>query len=533
MSPDLQTLANQYALSDQSINGASLPAFDSFTPASAAPPTTGRLFTEAPAAFADSSIAAWSGVPWTKQIEEAALSQGNENGFRNDGTWITAPDGSTFAVADILAGRSMADLASRNQQYKAGTLAPDAVPWVNTADYGSGAGIVTGSKAERFGPAAFGLQNNATVEQMTQATGLDIPGQMRRESAANSAVIGKAAQDEAIGRIKDSLPDVSGLKPNMNLDGSINYDWMVQWATGKATKPAWADQYEQAWDTAVQDFTKEAQQPSQQQQLSQALSSPASSPASSPSGASMASALRSMAPQASQSSSDPLGAARQDWATWGAGQGDYAKPSWWGGVRGGEFAPIALEEPAAGSPEAMSQEAPFNPVYQPSTATTAPGFTTSAAMGLANSNGMYQPTYGANAGNMPSVSTSDNSGVPNYTDIGGIVGAAIPVPGLGLAGRGIGAAFDIGGANSQLEKQGLKGDLGVIDWGKAVWPEWAGGTNAQQSMANSVFDQGFAGSYTTQGLQSVSPLGTRQGSQGTLLQTITSPFLMAPGGQHQ
>lgn len=541
MSPDLQTLAQQYALADQNINGGALPSFDSFTPAQstqanyagALPKGLDRVVAGAGGGFGvgsgkfhpegyeivadprgaeDFSIARavayqndpsrydsrWGGAAWT-----------------GDDTWLTSPGGATFARSDLLnPNLTDADIIARNKQYASGALTPMAAVKGATGE---------GTPLYYFNDPAS-LQQKSAEDAAAAKQAAAIRGAVPGEVSANADVIGRAAQDEAIGRIKASLPDVSGLKPNMNLDGSINYDWMVQWATGKATKPAWADQYEQAWNSAVQDFTTQAQQP---QQIAQALMAPQSAQVSAPSGGQMASALRSFGQPAAQSSSDPFSAARQDWATWGAGQGGYAKPAWWGGVKGGEFAPIALEEPAAGSPEAMSQEAPFNPVLQPSTATTAPGFSTSMAMGLGNANGMYQPTYGANAGNMPSVSTSDNSSVPNYTDIGGIVGGLVPFPGSSAVGRGIGAAFDIGGANSQLEKHGLKGDLGVIDWGKAVWPEWAGGTPAASSMANSVFDQGFAGSYTPQGLQSVSPLGTQPGSQGQLLQTITSPLLMS------
>jgi hypothetical protein len=498
MSPDAQNLARQYALADQTINGAPLPDFDSFAPA-APLPTQGRLFTQAPSAYDDgtSTVAKWSGVPWTKQVEEAALSQGASNGFQNDGTWITAPDGSTFAVSDILANRPLTEIAARNQQYLAGTLTPDAVPWVNTADYGEGAGLVTGSKAERFGPAAFGLPSSASVGQMTQATGLDIPGQMRAEHAANNQAIVPKIQAEMAERIKSSLPDVANLLPNRNLDGSINYDWMVQYATGKATKPAYYDQYVAAWDKAAADFMPK------QTAAPQGLAAPASSPIAQPAATSaadqaptMAASLRSFGQPAAQSN-DPFSQARAEWSTWGAGQGDYAKPSWWGGVKGGEFKPLDLtEQPAPGSPEAMSQEAPFNPVYQPSTATTAPGFTTSAAMGLANSNGMYQPSYGANPDVMPA-----SGGDTPWGAIGGAVGSLLPVPGGSLIGRGLGTAAEVSRANDTLAGMGVQGqNLGVSDWASAMVPSWLGGTDvntatnaaitAQAPYANALYSFG-------------------------------------------
>lgn len=464
----------------------------------------------------------WGGAAWT-----------------GDDTWLTSPGGATFARSDLLnPDLTDSDIIARTRQYATGALTPTAAVKGATGE---------GTPLYYFNsPSA--LQQKSTEDEAATRQAAAIRG----EVDANNATLVPQLQREAGERIRNSLPDVTGLLPNRNLDGSINYDWMVQWATGKATKPAWYDQYVGAWNSAAQQFgTQQAPAAAAQPLSPQAATTPAPQglpPASAP-GAAAAAPLGT--PPAPLATSDLGG--RQfntyagDFSTYGregnTGHTFFSDPAPTGTPNNGlppapttSFAFFDNSAPGATERAANTFTGDFS-TYGQAPATTAflppttfPGYVDPAAQGIPTTSPTLPNLTGMANDALDSASRSVSSIVGNATggDIGGMIGSLVPVVGAGLVGRGIGAAVDTVQANNQLSNVGLSPNLGVADWAKSVLPQFMGGTPTTESLANSVYNQGYAGTYTPQGLTGAAPLGTVPGSTGTLLQTVYSPNISRP-----
>jgi hypothetical protein len=559
MAPELQTLAKQYALADQNLNGGTLPDFASFTPAQsthasyggALPAGLGRVV-----AGSGGGFGLGSGKFHPEGYELVADPRGAEDfsiaravAFQNDPSrydsrwggsawtgddmWLTSPGGATFARSDLLnPNLTDADIIARNQQYASGELTPTAA--IKGA---TGEGTPLYYFNDPAGAQAKSADDAAAVKQAAA-----IRGEVPNEVAANNAVIAPQIQREMTERLTAMLPDVKSLKYWQNLDGSINYDYMSSmFGRGQTpAKPAWYDSYATKWQEAASSFG----QPAAQAQAPTSTAATARPGLATPTqsyqplqdmGIPQAPQPQSYQPT-TQPSAAPVGtmATRADLGGWedpAVANLMYFPKSHFTGQPAQVQAQAASGTPSymmanqvdlGGWDPTTAQYMYFpkshfagTPLDQPSqspAATPAAGsFPSAEAYNLPATTGglaalgptQFAPQTGISAGGAaapsptgPSVDIGTQIG--NYfnnasgAQLGGLIGTAVPIPGAGVAGRAIGAAYDYNQGANQLTGAGGQNTLGFTDWGKAA----LGITPISEAVGKSAYAQGVgAGPY--------------------------------------